>query len=78
MEYAFVVTEPEYDEYQHYPVIIDTSYGNDYELIFNQNKKLYIGKTLYFDVFLNEDLTSNCINNICELCKLNAVYSFIF
>jgi len=85
LEYAFIVTDPEYNEYKKYPVNIDTKYGDDNEEIYNKQKELYIGKTIYFNVYLNEELTRNCnigcdfclLNNInkCVICKYN--FSFI-
>ena len=79
LEYAFIVTEPEYNEYEKYPINIDTKYGNDNEDIFNNQKELYIGKTNYFIVYLNDDLTRNCNNKECDLCLLNDKnFCFIF
>ena len=71
LEYAFIVTEPEYNEYNKYTIYIDTNYGDDNEEIYNSQKELYIGKTLYFNSYLNEDLTKDCNNIGCDLCLLN-------
>ena len=71
LEYAFIVTEPDYNEYNKYPIYIDTNYGDDNEEIHNSQKELYIGKTLYFNSYINEDLSKDCNNLGCDLCLLN-------
>ena len=40
LEYSYIVTEPEYEEFEKYP--INTSYGE----LFNEQKHRYIGKPL--------------------------------
>ena len=71
IEYAFIVTEPEYAEYEKYPETIDTKYGNDNKDYFNNNKELYIGKTLYYILDLNESLKNDCEKSECQLCLAN-------
>ena len=71
IEFAFIVTEPEYEKYDKYPDKIDTKYGNDSKDYFNNHKESYIGKTLYYEFFLNESLNNNCENPFCELCLSN-------
>ena len=76
IEYAMVLTEPDYDIFNEYSPIIDTSYcnvGEDEKNYFNQGKQKYIGKSSYINIILNIDsdsFTNNCINDEnCDLCK---------
>ena len=68
LEYSYIVTEPEYEEFEKYPINIITTYGNDSEEIFNSQRHRYIGKSIYYDIILSEDLTINCKNLSCALC----------
>ena len=70
LEYSYIVTEPEFEEYEEYPIYIDniSNYTKDH---FNQQRQKYIGKTIYLNIFLNEDLTINCKNISCSLCFAN-------
>ena len=34
-------------------------------------KKEYIGKYYYFNIIINEDLISDCHNDLCDLCLIN-------
>ena len=73
IEYAMVVTEPNYDVYKEYNAIIDSSYcdgdGEDEAEIFNNNKNQYIGKTSYINIIIDsEAITDNCNNIYCEFC----------
>ena len=68
-----MVTEPSYEEYEKFTVETDTKYGNDNEEIFNNNKEIYTGKTLYYNFYLNETLTKNCQNKGCLLCLSNNI-----
>ena len=68
LEYSIIVTEPEFNEYENYPINISTTYGDDNEEIFNAQKKRYIGKSIYYNIILSEDLTNNCKNLSCALC----------
>jgi hypothetical protein len=67
LEFSIIVTEPEFEEYEKYPINI-TTYGDDNEELFNAQKKRYIGKSIYYNIILSEDLTSNCKNLSCALC----------
>ena len=67
IEYAFEVTEPDYAEFEKYPVFINDSYGDDEE-IFNSQKEIYIGRTSYYNLILDQKLFSNCLNDNCGLC----------
>ena len=68
LEYSFLATESKYSEYERFPVEIETKYGNDNEEIFNKNKEIYIGKTIYYNFYLNQTLNKNCNNKGCALC----------
>ena len=68
LEYSYIVTEPEYVEFEKYPTNINTTYGDDNEDIFNEQKQRYIGKSIYYYIFLSEDLTSDCKNQSCSIC----------
>ena len=68
LEYSYIVTEPEYEEFEKYPINNSTTYGNDNEEIFNAQNQKYIGKLIYYYIILSEDLTINCGNLSCALC----------
>ena len=50
--YMYKVTEPDYETYNEYPEKIDTSYGDDTESLFNDNKKIYSGRLSYYNLYL--------------------------
>ena len=68
LEYSYIVTEAEYEEYEKYPLNISTEYGNDNEIIFNEERKNYIGKSIYYNIILRDNLTIECISLNCLLC----------
>ena len=68
LEYSYIVTEQEYEEFEKYPINISTTFGNDNEEIFNTQKQKYIGKLIYYYIILSEDLTIDCKNLSCALC----------
>ena len=68
LEYSIIVTEPKYEEFEKYPIKIITTYGNDSEEIFNAQKHRYIGKSIYYNIILSEDLSIHCKNLSCALC----------
>ena len=67
--YLYEITEPDYEEFEKYPEKIDITYGNDNE-IFNDFKKTYSGRLSYYNLYLNDKLTNNCLND-CGLCYDN-------
>lgn len=76
IEYAMVLTEPDYDIFNQYSRIIDTNYcnGDEDEInYFNQEKQKYVGKSSYVNIILDTDsefFTNNCINDEnCDICK---------
>ena len=68
IEYSIIVTEPEYEEFEKYPINSSTEYGDDNEEIFNEQKQRYIGKSIYYDIILSENLSNKCNNLSCALC----------
>ena len=79
LEYAFIVTEPDNEDNKKYPIKILTDFDDSNELFFQ--KDAFIGKTLYFNVSLNEDLSTNCKDKECPQClakDLNqCIYNYI-
>ena len=73
LEYSYIVTEPEYKEFEKYPINNSTKYGSDNEEIFNAQKRKYIGKLIYYYIILSEDLTIDCKNLSCALCFVNNI-----
>ena len=71
IKYAVVVTEPEYSEYNKYPIRINNIGESDNEEDFFY-KKNYIGKYSFYNIILKDKLTEiNCENNNCDLCYYN-------
>ncbi len=67
-KYAIVVTEPEYSEYNKYPIeFLDTGVGQKEKNFFDNNKKRYIGRYSFYYLKLKEKLTEKC-DIYCELC----------
>ena len=67
LQYSYKVTESDLDVYNLYPNIIDESTGTNENTNFTKEK--YTGKLTYFDIKLNEDLTTNCNDNPnCAYC----------
>ena len=65
--YSFIVTEPEYEQFNQYAIEEDNihNYINEY---FNVQRQKYIGKEIHFTIDLKEDLTKDCKNVRCSLC----------
>ena len=68
LEYSIIVTDPDFQENEIYPIKIIEINGQENQEEFNNNKKEYIGKTIYYDIFLTEYLTDNCTDENCSLC----------
>ena len=71
--FAFIITEPDYDNDELFPVQIDTRFGNDNKVLFNEQKELFIGKTFYFNVSLNQKLSIDCQDSECGVCLANNI-----
>ena len=73
VKYAVVVTEPEYSEFNKYPVeIIDSGNDKKEENFYDNNKNNYIGRYSFYNFNLKYKLTEICQNN-CELCYYNDI-----
>ena len=73
IEYSMVVKEPDYELYNKFPTIIDVDFcGNDYEEEKKYfERKNYIGRISYCDIFINSNnITDECEEN-CEICLKN-------
>ena len=68
--YSYIVTEPEYEEYDYYSINISISNGNDNKEIFDNSKRAYKGKLINCKIFLSEKLIKECETN-CSLCFTN-------
>ena len=68
--YSYIVSEPEYEEYDNYTINVTISYGNDNKEIFDNNKNKYKGKLINCRIYLYEKLTKECETN-CNLCFTN-------
>ena len=69
IEYAMVLTDPEYDDYNKYSFIIDDRYSDENEKNYF-NKEMYIGRTSYINIFMDlTTMTKDCDNDEnCDLC----------
>ena len=72
IEFAYVVTEPDFGTNNNYIEDIDYSYGNNKEKNFFE-KHEYIGKTSNFTAILSENLTTQCKEDVCSLCFANTI-----
>ena len=66
IEYAFVFTDPDYSKIDDYASDLDRTYYSSNEEAYYQ-KSEYIGRSIYFNVTIKEDLFSTC-NDKCSLC----------
>ena len=73
MQYSYKITEPDLDCYDTYPTFLDGE--NETKIEFNNIKEEYIGKLTYYNITLNENLTTECEDPNCELC-LQSNFSF--
>ena len=67
IKYTCQATEPDYEEYNKYPIYIEdkgTSQKEDYYF----KKNTYIGRNSYYSFILNNELTDEGCNEDCELC----------
>ena len=68
-KYAVVVTEPEYSEYNKYPIdVIDSGTNQNEENFFDDNKRRYVGRYSFYNLTLDKKLTENC-DIECEICN---------
>ena len=67
IKYAHIYTEPNYENYKNYIDKIDKTYGEFDENSYNNQKEKYEGKTIYYNIKIEKELSIECENN-CELC----------
>ena len=78
IEYAFVLTEPDYEKYNQKVENLYQNIGND-----NKNEKEYfqkneyIGKTSNFFAIISENLQTECNEEICSLCYSKGLKSCV-
>ena len=66
IEYAYILTDPDYSKVNDYISNVDDSYCGPSEERYYQ-KSEYIGRSIYFNITISEDLISSC-NDKCSLC----------
>ena len=72
LDYSIIVTESDFQENEKYPIEIIDYFGYENQVIFNERKKVYIGKSIYYNIILSQDLSEDCNNPRCSLCyKIN-------
>ena len=69
MQYSYKITEPDLDCYNTYPTYLDGE--NETKAEFNNTKEEYIGRLTYYNITLNENLTTECEDPNCDLCLKN-------
>ena len=84
IEYAFVLTDPDYSKINEYTSDLDKTYYSSNEEAYYQ-KSEYIGRSIYFNVTIKEDLFSTCDDrcslcykrdfNSCIICKYNYTFN---
>ena len=71
IKYQYIITEPDYDEYNNYPIERQT-YGIDTESTnYNYQKSDYKSKILNYNIIINQNLRKQCNDENCELCLEN-------
>ena len=68
IEYKYILTEPDLEEYNNYPIIVNYTSSEEDEKIFENQKIEYEGKLLYYNIFVEQNLTRNCNDINCHLC----------
>mgnify|MGYP003571295984 CR=1 FL=1 len=72
IQYAYIVTEPNYEVYDTYTILKDETYGIDDEESFNKHIDIYEGKNGFYEIILKRDLEiNNCQDPNCQLCVQN-------
>ena len=66
IEYAFVATEPDLNNYDMYP---ESKEGDSDSLFFENHN--YTGRSSYFNIKLTEELSPTCQDMNCDLCYKN-------
>ena len=69
IEYAYILTEPDFGAYNQYLLYIDETLGNKIKDEKEYYKKYeYIGKASTFTLIIRENLTNICNEDFCSLC----------
>ena len=68
-EYNYIIIEPDIDIYDNYTENIVFYYEKDTENEFNSMKTPLIGRTSYFNINLKYNLSKNCEDFNCDLCR---------
>ena len=76
IEYAYEATEPDYKEFDKYPTVVNTTFGDDKD-IFEQLKEEYEGRTSYFNLTSKENLSNDCSDTNCGLCLTDKITCII-
>ena len=61
IKYAYIFTEPNYDNYKNYIDIIDNTYGEFDEKSYNSQKEKYEGKTIFYNIKIENELSTECV-----------------
>ena len=67
LQYNYIITEPDVNKYNEY--FIDFQGNKDRSHQFDKEK--YIGRLTYYNITLNEDLITDCLDINCGLCFKN-------
>ena len=68
IKYACLATEPDYEEYNEYPIYKkDTGIDNKEDSFFQ--KQTYTGKSIYYNLTLDNKLTDEGCESLCILCN---------
>ena len=63
IKYSYVYTDPNFDNYSKYVDIEDTSYGQFNKATYNNQKDLYEGKTIYYNIKIEKYLFTEYKNS---------------
>ena len=68
--YTYIITEPNFAQYNSYATekVIPDTYTEEK---FEEEKDLYESRYLFYNLSINEDLSDNCPDNNCLICKDN-------
>ena len=66
--FTYAITEPDLETFNNYAILTS---GVDDEDYFNNNKNTYTGRLSYYNLYLNDFLTTSCSDN-CGLCYDNS------
>lgn len=67
--YTYIVTEPNLEEYNKYPIFQEPVNHTEETEIFNSQKELYKGRTSIYNIIMENDLITKCNDSNCLLCS---------